>query len=79
MGGSAHTIKKNTDTFLVDASKEVVRAANADKTECMVMSREQNAGQNQIIKTDNKSFDRVERFKYLGTISKKKKIHSRRK
>jgi hypothetical protein len=33
----------------------------------MVMSRNQNAGQNHNIKVDKKSFERVERFKYLGT------------
>jgi len=33
----------------------------------MVRSREQNAGKNYNIKTDNKSFGRVEEFKYLGT------------
>jgi hypothetical protein len=33
----------------------------------MVMSRDQNAGQNHNIKMDNKSFERVEQFKYLGT------------
>jgi len=31
------------------------------------MSRDQNAGQNQNIRTDNKSADRVEKFKYLRT------------
>jgi hypothetical protein len=36
----------------------------------MVMSRDQNAGQNHNIKTDNKSFERVEQFKYLGTTVK---------
>jgi hypothetical protein len=31
------------------------------------MSGNQNAEQNHNINTDNKSFDRVEQFKYLGT------------
>ena len=31
------------------------------------MSREQNAGRIQNIKTDNNSFEMVEEFKYLGT------------
>ena len=33
----------------------------------MVMSRDQNAGRSDNIKTDNSSFERVEQFKYLGT------------
>jgi hypothetical protein len=33
----------------------------------MIMSRNQNVGQNHNIKIDNKSFERVEQFKYLGT------------
>ena len=33
----------------------------------MVMSRDQNTGRNQIMRTDNRSFERVEEFKYLGT------------
>jgi hypothetical protein len=33
----------------------------------MLISREQNAGQNKNIKTDNKSLGRVAKFKYLGT------------
>jgi len=32
----------------------------------MVMSRDQKAGQSLTIKTDNCSFERVEKFKYLG-------------
>jgi hypothetical protein len=34
----------------------------------MVMSLDQNAGRSHSIKTDNRSFERVEVFKYLGTI-----------
>ena len=32
------------------------------------MSRDQNAGGSHNIKSDNSSFERVEQFKYLGTI-----------
>jgi len=42
---------------------------HADKTMCMTMSQDQNAGQNHNIKTDNKSFESVEQFKYSETIS----------
>ena len=50
------------------ASKEIGLEVNADKTKYMVMSRDQNAGRSHSIKTDNISFERVEDFKYLGTI-----------
>jgi hypothetical protein len=40
---------------------------NAEKTKYMVMSRDQNAGQNGYVQIGNKSFETVEQFKYLGT------------
>jgi hypothetical protein len=42
----------------------------------MVMSRDQNAGQSHSIKIGNKSFERVEEFRYLGTtITNQNYIH----
>jgi len=41
---------------------------NANKTKYMVMSQDQNEGQN--IKINNSSFERVEQFKYLGKTSR---------
>jgi hypothetical protein len=67
LGGSVHAIKKNTDT-LVAASKEICLEVNAEKTKYMVMSHNQNKGENHNIKVDNKPFERVEKFKYLGTV-----------
>jgi hypothetical protein len=66
LGGSIHTIRKNTEALLV-ASKEIGLEVNAEKTKYMVMSRDQNAGQNGNIQTGNKSFETVEQFKYLET------------
>ena len=66
MGGSVHTIKKNTEALFVD-SKETGPEGNADKTKHMVMSRDQNAGRSHSMKTDNSSFERVEEFQHLGT------------
>jgi hypothetical protein len=66
LGGSVHAIKKNTEALVV-ASKVTGLEVNAEKTNYMVMSRNQNAGQNHNINSDNKSFERVEQFKYLGT------------
>ena len=43
LGGSVHTIKKNAEALVV-ASKEIGLEVNADKTEYMVRSRDQNAG-----------------------------------
>jgi hypothetical protein len=66
LGGNVHAVKKNTEA-LVAAAKEIGLEVNADKTKYMVMSRDQNAGQNHNIRIDNNSFERVIQFKYLGT------------
>jgi len=63
---SVHTIKKNTESFLV-CSKEIGLEVNAGKTKYRVMSGDQNAGRSRNIKTDNSSLEKVEEFKYLGT------------
>jgi len=65
LGGSVHTV--NTEALFV-ASKETGLEVNADKTKYMVMSRDQNAGRSHSINRDNRSFERVEEFKYLGKI-----------
>ena len=49
------------------ASKETGLELNADKTKYMVMSRDKTAGRRHSIKNNNRSFERVEAFKYLGT------------
>jgi hypothetical protein len=66
LGGSIHATKKNTETLVV-TSKETGVEVNAEKTNYMVMSRDQPAGQNHDIKIDNGSFERVEQFRYLRT------------
>jgi hypothetical protein len=63
--GSVHTIKENTGSLVV-ASKEIGLAVNAEKTKYTVMSRHQNAGRNHYVKTDNKSCETVEQFKYVS-------------
>jgi len=55
LGESVHTVKENTE-YLVAASQEIGLEVNANKTKYMVMSGDQNAGQNYNIKTDNSSF-----------------------
>jgi hypothetical protein len=52
---------------LVVAIKETELELNADKTKCMVRSRDQNAGRSSSVKFDNSFFEIVEEFNYLGT------------
>jgi hypothetical protein len=66
LGGSVHTIKKNTQAF-VAASKKTGLEANGDKNKYMVMSGNYNAGRSDNIKTDNNLSERVEQFRCLGT------------
>jgi hypothetical protein len=73
LGGSVHAIKKNTEALVV-AIKEIGLEVNAEKSKYMVMSGDQNAGQNDNIKLDNKSFERVEQFRYLGTTLNRNSI-----
>ena len=75
MDGSVHTVKGNKQAWLV-GSKETGPEVNSDKTKNMVMSRDQNAGRSHNIKIDNKSFERVEEFKYLGEKINKSKFYS---
>jgi len=66
LGRSIHTVKENAEA-LVAATREIGLEVSADKTEYMVMSRDQNAGRIQSVRIDNSTFERVEEFKYLGT------------
>ena len=61
-----HRIGAPNTEALVVASEGVGLEVNAEETKYMVMSGDQNAGQNYNIRADNKSFGRVEDFKYLG-------------
>jgi hypothetical protein len=54
LGDNIDSINKNTQT-LIDASTEVGLEVNIEKTKYMLVSRDQNAGQNREIKIGNKS------------------------
>jgi glycerol-3-phosphate O-acyltransferase len=66
VGENIDTIQRNTKALLV-ANKEVGLEVNPEKTKYMLVSRCQKAGQRQSIKTGNRSFESVAKFKYLGT------------
>jgi hypothetical protein len=67
LAGSVHTITEHTET-LVAANKETGLEVNADKTKCMVISRDQNAGRSHNIKIVTSSFESAEQLKHMGTI-----------
>ena len=62
--GSVHTKKENAEAVVV-SSKETGLEVNADKTtwSCLEIRM-----QDEVIKIDNGSFERVEEISYLGTI-----------
>jgi hypothetical protein len=73
LGDNIDTINKNTGT-LIGASKEVGLEVNVEKTKYMLVSRDQNAGQNRDIKIRNRSFENVSQFKYLGTTARNRNL-----
>jgi hypothetical protein len=64
--GKKNIIKKNAETLL-DAGKEIGLEVNSEKTKYMFMSRHQTVGQSNYIRVANKSFEKVAKFKYLGS------------
>jgi coproporphyrinogen III oxidase-like Fe-S oxidoreductase len=66
VGGNIDTIQKNTKALL-DANKEVGLEMNPEKTNYMLPSKCQKAGQRQRIKIGNRSFESVAMFQYLGS------------
>jgi len=59
-------MKENTEAKIV-GSRETGPEVNADKSKYMVMSPDRNAGKSHGMKINNRSFGRLEEFKYLGT------------
>jgi hypothetical protein len=60
-------MKKNTQP-LIDSSKEICLEVNREKTNYMLLSRDQNAEQNLHLKIGNRCFEDVEQFRYLETM-----------
>jgi hypothetical protein len=58
--------RKNTQT-LIDASKELGPEVNTGETKYMLLSRQQNAGQNHGVKIASKCSKNEAQFKYLET------------
>jgi hypothetical protein len=77
LGMSLHVIKKNTEALLF-GSKENGVEVSYDKTNYMVLSRDNNAGRSHNIKIDNSSFEMVKMFRYFWNNLKKSKFSSGR-
>jgi hypothetical protein len=58
---------KDFSSSLLNSSREVGLEVNPKKTRYLLMSRCKKAGQEHSIKIAKRSFESVEKFKYLGT------------
>ena len=74
-GASICTIKENTEAS-VFVSNGIDLELNDRKTKYMIMSQDQHAVQNHYIYISNKSFERVEYFKYFETsVTNQNSVH----
>jgi hypothetical protein len=68
LGNNIDTTKKGTPHLIGDC-KEVSLEVNAEITKYMLLSRQQNAGQNHDINIANRFFENFVQLKYLGTTA----------
>ena len=61
--GGTHILQENAEAIIA-ATREIGLKESADKPMYMVISRDQNAGQNLSVRIDNSSFERVYVFQY---------------
>jgi hypothetical protein len=66
LGNNINTTEKNAETLIEDI-KGVGLEVNVEKSKYMLLSRQQNAGQNHDIQIVNRSFENVARLKHFGT------------
>jgi hypothetical protein len=66
LGDSVNTIKENSE-MLSEASRDIGLETNAEKTKYMIMFHHPNSGQNQNVRIAYESFEKVAKFKNLGT------------
>jgi hypothetical protein len=66
LGDCLNAVKENSETLL-EASRDIGLEINAEKTKYMIMSRHPSSGQNQNMRIANELFEKMAKFKYLGT------------
>ena len=77
LGENLQTIRENAEIF-IKTSNDIGLEVYSEKTKYMIRSHHQNVIQNQNIVIENLSFEKVEKFKYLGvTVTNTNDIRER--